>query len=130
MKVMPDLKIIRRALGLTQEEFAGRYQIPLGTVRDWRRAPSSRIRRRALSSCDRRRSGRRYTRPSGSRSEPMTLIVTPAEAARQAAEEAWLDRAIFPASIEVYAQFLARLDEPPKPNERLRRTMLAAPPWE
>jgi uncharacterized protein (DUF433 family) len=26
--------------------------------------------------------------------------------------------------------FLARLDEPPRPNERLRRTMQAAPPWE
>jgi putative transcriptional regulator len=29
------LKIIRRALGLTQEEFARRFQIPLGTLRDW-----------------------------------------------------------------------------------------------
>ncbi len=35
MKPMPRLKIIRRALGLTQEEFAARYQIPLGTLRDW-----------------------------------------------------------------------------------------------
>jgi putative transcriptional regulator len=32
---IPRLKIIRRALGLTQEEFAARYQIPLGTLRDW-----------------------------------------------------------------------------------------------
>lgn len=31
----PQVKIIRRALGLTQEEFAGRFQIPLGTLRDW-----------------------------------------------------------------------------------------------
>jgi putative transcriptional regulator len=35
MKPTPRLKIIRRALGLTQEEFAERYQIPLGTLRDW-----------------------------------------------------------------------------------------------
>jgi putative transcriptional regulator len=28
-------KIIRRALALTQEEFAVRYHIPLGTLRDW-----------------------------------------------------------------------------------------------
>ncbi len=35
MKPTPHLKIIRRALGLTQEEFAPRYQIPLGTLRDW-----------------------------------------------------------------------------------------------
>ncbi|HZZ22383.1 MAG TPA: helix-turn-helix domain-containing protein [Roseiarcus sp.] len=35
MRLTPRLKIIRRALGLTQEEFAARYQIPLGTLRDW-----------------------------------------------------------------------------------------------
>lgn len=29
------VKIIRRALHLTQEEFASRYLIPLGTLRDW-----------------------------------------------------------------------------------------------
>ena len=28
-------KTLRRALGLTQEEFAARYQIPIGTLRDW-----------------------------------------------------------------------------------------------
>jgi uncharacterized protein (DUF1778 family) len=52
------------------------------------------------------------------------------EAARHAAEEALLDRTLFAVSPEVYATFLARLDEPPKPNDRLRRTMLTAPPWE
>jgi putative transcriptional regulator len=35
MKRTPQVKIIRRALGLTQEEFATRYHIPLGTLRDW-----------------------------------------------------------------------------------------------
>jgi putative transcriptional regulator len=35
MKQTPRAKIIRRALGLTQEEFAARFQIPLGTLRDW-----------------------------------------------------------------------------------------------
>jgi putative transcriptional regulator len=35
MKRTPQAKIIRRALGLTQEEFAARYRIPLGTLRDW-----------------------------------------------------------------------------------------------
>lgn len=35
MKRTPQVKIIRRALGLTQEEFAVRYRIPLGTLRDW-----------------------------------------------------------------------------------------------
>jgi putative transcriptional regulator len=35
MKRTPQAKIIRRALGLTQEEFSARYAIPLGTLRDW-----------------------------------------------------------------------------------------------
>ena len=35
MRRVPRLKIIRRALGMTQEEFAERYLIPLGTLRDW-----------------------------------------------------------------------------------------------
>ena len=35
MKQTPSAKIIRRALELTQEEFAIRYHIPLGTLRDW-----------------------------------------------------------------------------------------------
>ena len=32
---VPRVKTLRRALGFTQEEFAVRYQIPLGTLRDW-----------------------------------------------------------------------------------------------
>jgi putative transcriptional regulator len=32
---MPQVKIIRRAFRLTQEEFSARYHIPLGTLRDW-----------------------------------------------------------------------------------------------
>ena len=35
MQRTPQVKIIRRALGLSQDEFAGRYQIPIGTLRDW-----------------------------------------------------------------------------------------------
>ena len=35
MKRTPQTKIIRRALALTQQEFAARYHIPLGTLRDW-----------------------------------------------------------------------------------------------
>ena len=29
--------MIRRALGLSQEEFSARYHIPIGTLRDWER---------------------------------------------------------------------------------------------
>jgi putative transcriptional regulator len=32
---VPRVRTLRRALGLTQEEFALRYSIPLGTLRDW-----------------------------------------------------------------------------------------------
>nr|WP_294555851.1 helix-turn-helix domain-containing protein [uncultured Rhodopila sp.] len=35
MQQTPRLKVIRRALGLTQEEFAARFQLSLGTLRDW-----------------------------------------------------------------------------------------------
>jgi putative transcriptional regulator len=35
MKRVPRTKTIRRALHLSQQEFASRYQIPLGTLRDW-----------------------------------------------------------------------------------------------
>ena len=35
MKRTPRAKIIRRALGLSQEDFAARYHIPLGTLRVW-----------------------------------------------------------------------------------------------
>jgi putative transcriptional regulator len=32
---VPRVKTLRRALGLTQEEFATQFYIPLGTLRDW-----------------------------------------------------------------------------------------------
>ena len=35
MKRTPQVKIIRRALGISQEDFAARYLIPIGTLRDW-----------------------------------------------------------------------------------------------
>ena len=35
MRRTPQARIIRRALDLTQEEFAARYRIPIGTLRDW-----------------------------------------------------------------------------------------------
>jgi putative transcriptional regulator len=40
MKRVPRAKIIRQALDLTQEEFATRYRIPLGTLRDWEQGRS------------------------------------------------------------------------------------------
>src|SRR5260370_7529459 len=40
MKRVPRARTLRRALGLTQEEFAARYHIPIGTLPDWHQAPS------------------------------------------------------------------------------------------
>jgi uncharacterized protein (DUF1778 family) len=51
------------------------------------------------------------------------------EAARRAAEETLLDRALLTVSPEAYAEFLKRLDRPAQPNDRLRRTMRAETPW-
>ena len=46
MKQTPRVKIIRRSLDLTQEEFAERYHIPIGTLRDWEQGRRNRISRR------------------------------------------------------------------------------------
>jgi putative transcriptional regulator len=40
MRRVPRVKSLRRALGMTQEEFATRYHIPLGTLRDWEQGRS------------------------------------------------------------------------------------------
>lgn len=52
------------------------------------------------------------------------------DAARRAAEEALLDRTVWTVSPKAYAEFLARLDAPPRPNRRLQKTMRTPAPWE
>ena len=52
------------------------------------------------------------------------------DATRRAAEEILLDRTVFMVSPDAYAEFLARLDAPPQPNERLRKTLQTPAPWE
>ncbi len=52
------------------------------------------------------------------------------DAARRAAEDALLDRTVFTVSPKAYAEFLARLDAPPQPNERLQKTLRTVAPWE
>jgi putative transcriptional regulator len=37
---VPRIATLRRALSLTQEEFATRYGIPVGTLRDWEQSRS------------------------------------------------------------------------------------------
>jgi uncharacterized protein (DUF1778 family) len=52
------------------------------------------------------------------------------DAARHAAEDALLDRTVFVVNPKAYAEFLVRLDAPPRPNARLRRSLQATAPWE
>jgi putative transcriptional regulator len=40
LRRVPRVRTLRRALALTQEEFAVRYRIPLGTLRDWEQGRS------------------------------------------------------------------------------------------
>lgn len=40
LRPVPRVRTLRRALALTQEEFAARYHIPLDTLRDWEQGRS------------------------------------------------------------------------------------------
>jgi uncharacterized protein (DUF1778 family) len=52
------------------------------------------------------------------------------EAARRAAEETLLDSTVFAVNPKAYREFLARLDAPPQPNARLRKSIQTPAPWE
>ncbi len=52
------------------------------------------------------------------------------EAARRAAEDALLDRTVYTVSVKAYREFLKRLDAPPRPGKRLRRSLQTPAPWE
>ena len=52
------------------------------------------------------------------------------DAAKRAAEEALLDRTLLTVTPKANAAFLARLEQPAQPNERLRRTMQTPAPWD
>lgn len=52
------------------------------------------------------------------------------DAARSAVEDTLLDQALIVVSAKVYGKFLDRLDEPPRVNKRLRKTMQTPAPWE
>jgi len=51
------------------------------------------------------------------------------EAARRAAEETLLDRALMVVSPEAYDEFMRRLDRPAQPNDRLKQTMQSKARW-
>jgi uncharacterized protein (DUF1778 family) len=51
-------------------------------------------------------------------------------AARHAAENALMDRTLFAVGSKAYTEFLLRLNAPPRPNARLRRSLETSAPWE
>ena len=52
------------------------------------------------------------------------------DAARQAARDALLDRTLFRLDSDRFDAFVALLDAPPAPNEKLKRLLATPPPWE
>ena len=52
------------------------------------------------------------------------------DAARQAAQDAVLDRTLFRLDPDRYDAFVALLDAPPAPNEKLKRLLSTPAPWE
>ena len=52
------------------------------------------------------------------------------EAAERRAEEVLLDRTLFTLDPDAYDRFLEMLDAPPRPNDRLMRTMATRAPWD
>lgn len=52
------------------------------------------------------------------------------DSARRQAEEALLDQRLFFLDSKTHEQFLALLDSPPKPNNRLKALMKRKPVWE
>jgi putative transcriptional regulator len=40
LRRVPQVKVMRRAMGLTQEDFSARFRIPLGTLQDWEQGKS------------------------------------------------------------------------------------------
>lgn len=52
------------------------------------------------------------------------------DSARLAAEEVLIDQVVLSVDPQAFKLFQARLDMPPKPNERLVKTMATPAPWE
>lgn len=52
------------------------------------------------------------------------------DAARRAANETILDRALFRMAPAAFTKFAAMLNAPPQPNERLRKLLATKAPWE
>lgn len=97
----------------------------MAPTRSRRRVPASRsLINLRVTPQDRRLIDRAATATGKNRSEFML------EAARQAAEEALLDKVLFRVDAKTYAAVIAHLDEPPAANPALRKLMQTRAPWE
>ena len=68
---------------------------------------------------------------SDTRCSPGPRAMSPMpDAARQAARDALLDRTLFGLDEDRFDAFVALLDAPPAPNEKLKRLLVTPPPWE
>lgn len=52
------------------------------------------------------------------------------DAVRRAAQDVLLDRSIFLMRAKSFRKFVARVSAPPRPNERLIKSLRAPAPWE
>jgi uncharacterized protein (DUF1778 family) len=52
------------------------------------------------------------------------------DASREAADDALMDRQVFRLDAAQFADFVAALDAPPAPNDRLRRLLAIPSPWD
>ena len=75
---VPTVRALRKKLNLTQEEFAARFHLPLGTVRDWEQGASSRQGCASAANGHRKRPGR-----GGARARKLE-VAAPASAAQLA----------------------------------------------
>lgn len=70
MRRVPRAKTLRRALDLMQEEFSARFQIPIGTLRDWEQ---------------------RRTEPDQPARAYLKVIAVDAEAVLRAVQDVWIE---------------------------------------
>ena len=58
------------------------------------------------------------------------MMATADEHTTEPAGDRFLDTVLLRVDAETYARFLARLDAPPQPNERLRKLLQTKAPWD